>query len=133
MVNNMGIFSKKIIGDKGEIVAAKFLKKNKYKIIKTNYKNKLGEIDIICEDKKYIVFVEVKTRKIDSIVTCVLAVNNKKQYHILRTAHKYLSENESNKQPRFDIIEVEYYNDGTYNVIEHYINAFMQGGSYAVF
>ena len=78
----------------------------------------------------YTIYIS-KTQIIFRIIKA--SVNNKKQYHILRTAHKYLSENESNKQPRFDIIEVEYYNNGTYNVIEHYINAFMQGGSYAVF
>ncbi len=129
----MGMFSKKAVGNSGENTAVKFLKKNKYKIIATNYKVKVGEIDIICENKEYIVFVEVKTRKSDSIISGVHAVDKRKQNHILKTASAYLSENETCKQPRFDIIEVEYLSDGTARVKEHYENAFIQGGSYGVF
>ena len=127
-------YSKKDIGLIGEKVAVKFLKKNKYKIIETNFSSKTGEIDIICENKKFIVFVEVKTRKKDSLVSGVFAVNSKKQQHIIKTAHSYLFDNESEKQPRFDIIEVEFdEKTGIANVTEHYIDAFSQGGEYAVF
>lgn len=129
----MGLFSKKAIGDTGEVTAVKFLKKNKYKVLHTNYKTKLGEIDIICENKDYIVFVEVKTRKSGTAIPGVYSVNNKKQYHIIKTASMYLNKNSIKKQPRFDIIEVEFCDDGSYKVKEHYIDAFMQGGSYGVF
>ena len=50
-------------GEKGESLAARFLKKNGYKILEQNYRTKLGEIDIIATERKTIVFVEVKTRK----------------------------------------------------------------------
>lgn len=129
----MGIFSKKYVGNLGEITAVKFLKKNKYKILETNYKTKLGEIDIICENKDYIVFVEVKTRKYCTAIPGYTAVNYKKQNHIIRTASMYLREHKSDKQPRFDIIEVEYYNDGTAFIKEHYEDAFWQRGDYGVF
>lgn len=129
----MGIFGKKAVGNSGENTAVKFLKKNKYKIIETNYKLKVGEIDIICENKEYIVFVEVKTRRSDSMISGVYSVDRLKQNHILKTASAYLSGNETVKQPRFDIIEVEYLSDGTSRVKEHFKNAFIQGGSYGVF
>ena len=58
----MAITKKRSIGNLGEKAAAKFLIKNKYKIIQVNYSNKHGEIDIICTDKDYIVFVEVKLK-----------------------------------------------------------------------
>ena len=38
-----------IEGKKGEIKAVLFLKKHGYKILETNFKNKIGEIDIIAE------------------------------------------------------------------------------------
>ncbi len=123
---------KKTVGSIGEIEAVKFLKKNKYKILDTNYTTKFGEIDIICTNKDYIVFVEVKTRNKDTLVEGVFAVNKIKQTHILRTANSYLLSNKIKKQPRFDIIEVECC-DGCYKVVNHYIDAFMQGGNYAVF
>ncbi len=57
-------------GKTGEQVAANFLQNNGYKILEMNYKNslgkRLGEIDIIAEDKEAgeLVFVEVKTRRL---------------------------------------------------------------------
>ena len=47
---------KNIYGKRSEIVAANYLKKKKYKILEMNYKNNIGEIDIIAKDKNYIVF-----------------------------------------------------------------------------
>ena len=130
----MPITRKKIIGNRGEECSAKFLKKNKYKIICKNFSNKHGEIDIICENKEYIVFVEVKTRSNDGFTSGVYAVNKKKQHNIIKTAYTYLKDHPSNKQPRFDIIEIEHNKgDGTFQVKEHYVNAFIQGGDYGVF
>lgn len=130
----MAVTKKRAIGDLGEKVAVKFLKKNKYKIIETNYSNKYGEIDIICSIKDYLVFVEVKTRSKDSFTTGYEAVNKKKQYNIFKTAHTYMNEYPTDKQPRFDIIEVEYDKlTQKASVREHYDNAFIQGGDYGVF
>ena len=53
---------KRLIGEYGEIVAARYLRKHGYIIVEGNYHCKFGEIDIVAEDKKYVVFVEVKTR-----------------------------------------------------------------------
>ncbi len=130
----MNKLSKRDIGDIGEKTAVIFLKKNKYKIITTNYKTKVGEIDIICENKDYIVFVEVKTRKKGSIASGVFAVNRDKRQHIFNVADNYLKSHKCDKQPRFDIVEVEINEtDNSYNVKNHYVDAFMQGGDYAVF
>lgn len=130
----MLVNKKKTVGDLGEQVATKFLKKNKYKILERNYSNRYGEIDIICGDKNHIVFVEVKTRASDTLVSGVYAVNKKKQYNIFKTAHTYMNVYPTDKQPRFDIIEVVHdKNSGKVYVKEHYINAFIQGGDYGVF
>jgi len=57
------------IGSMGEQAAAKFLEGNGYEILEMNFKNnlgrRLGEIDVIANDKKTgeLVFVEVKTRE----------------------------------------------------------------------
>ncbi len=51
------------LGEKGEELAVRFLKKKGYKIIKQNYKTRIGEIDIIARDGNALVFIEVKTRE----------------------------------------------------------------------
>ena len=60
--HNLKNKSKKEIGDYGEKLAVKFLKKQGYKILSTNYKVKYGEIDIIAKDGLFTVFIEVKYR-----------------------------------------------------------------------
>lgn len=99
-------FSTQSIGEAGEEYAVKFLKKKKYKILERNYRKRYGEIDIIAENKNYIVFVEVKTRHIDSMTNAADAVNRQKQHKIIKTASLYLAENETEKFCRFDVCEV---------------------------
>jgi len=56
-------FLQKLLGDRGERAAVRFLKKERFRIIVRQYRNQFGEIDIIAMDGPQIVFVEVKTRQ----------------------------------------------------------------------
>ena len=103
----------KEIGDIGERAAARFLRKNKYRIKGRNLHFSHNEIDIVAEDKDYIVFVEVKTRSVDPSGAeytpdpPAKAVTRDKQSHLLAAARAYLkSEKQSQKQPRMDVIEI---------------------------
>ena len=114
----MKIFNK-LKGDFGEDKATKFLKEQKYKIIKRNYKNKLGEIDIIAKQGGTVVFVEVKTRTDESFGFAAEAVDLKKQRKIKSVATLY-TQKYNVADVRFDVIEV-YIKDDKLN---HIINAF---------
>jgi len=92
-----------LVGTKGEDMVARFLQKNGFIIIKRNYQCRYGEIDIIAENHDYILFVEVKTRKKDSLVPPEFAVDAKKQQRIRLTAEDYLSKYDCELQPRFDV------------------------------
>ena len=103
----------KEIGDIGERAAARFLKKNKYKIKGRNLHFSHNEIDIVAEDKSYIVFVEVKTRSVDASAPEYIsdppskAVTKNKQSHLIEAARAYLkSKKSSKKQPRMDVVEI---------------------------
>lgn len=97
----------KIKGDKGEIVAQNFLKDKKYQILEVNYKNHIGEIDIIAKQGKVIVFVEVKARSNTDFGRPIEAVNNFKQNKIRSVAGFYLqTKNQYYDDVRFDVIEV---------------------------
>ena len=54
--------NKVALGKHGEDLACEFLKSHGYKIIERNFRIRGGEIDIIAEDDKTLVYVEVKTR-----------------------------------------------------------------------
>lgn len=99
----------KEIGDQGEKCAKKYLKKNSYKILETNYKNKLGEIDIICFDKKEkeLVFVEVKAKNSDFFGLPREMVDERKQEKIHKVATTYLLSHKLMETDfRFDVIEI---------------------------
>ncbi len=97
----------KIKGDCGEVLAINFLKKNKYKILQTNYKNIVGEIDIVAQKKGQIVFVEVKRRATLEYGRPVEAVNLRKQNKIKKVAELFLIENNLRYADcRFDVIEI---------------------------
>lgn len=113
----------KNLGAVGENLAAIFLTKSGYKIIERNYKIKIGEIDIIAQNKEYIVFIEVKTRTGTKHGLPCQSVNFKKQTVIGKVASVYLAQRHiENKSCRFDVIEVLH--QGSKDLINHIIDAF---------
>lgn len=97
---------KKLVGRFGEQAAAEYLKKKRYKIVGMNYSCRFGKIDLIAENRKYVVFVEVKLRKSDKFAEAKEFVTQSKQEKIIKTASLWLSQNETELQPRFDVIEI---------------------------
>lgn len=97
-------------GTDGEDYAAEFLEKNGCRIICRNYKGKHGELDIIFEKDSYIVFAEVKMRRILSQKPAE-AVDGEKMSHIFDTVNEFFSEYKDNNYiasltPRIDVIEI---------------------------
>jgi len=127
-------FSNQAFGALGEKLAAAYLKQQHYKILKKNYKNKLGEIDIIARDGEEIVFVEVKTRSMSPYLGGQYAVDQRKQFHIMRTAAYFLDTKKIMLQPRFDVLEMEVdRTTGQLIKANHYKAAFTQTEDYARF
>lgn len=114
-------------GKSGEDKVAAFLRSKGYKIIKRNYSCRFGEIDIIAEENEYIVFVEVKTRKQNSIVSGADAVDYRKQQRIMLTAEDFIAKTECVLQPRFDVATVICYEKENGQMgfnLEYFKNAF---------
>lgn len=115
-----------LTGAWGEALAAEYLRKKHYTVIAAGYRSRYGEIDLIVSNKKYLVFVEVKLRKSDHFAQAFEFVDQRKQNRIRTTASIYLSQNETDLQPRFDVIEI-YAPDGismTNPKINHLEDAF---------
>lgn len=94
------------IGKKGEEKVADYLKSKGYIILKRNYKDRYGEVDIIAQNEEYIVFVEVKTRSENAIVSGFEAVNSKKQRLIKNEALMFTKRLKTELTPRIDVAEV---------------------------
>ena len=92
-------------GKESESLAVRYLKKNGYKILEQNYRNKLGEIDIIAKEKGTLVFVEVKARKTHVFGNPKWAVTPKKQRKISMVALYYLKATKQiHVKARFDVV-----------------------------
>ena len=100
------------LGRSGEEAAGRFLKEKGYKILKRNYKSKLGEIDIIALDKDTLCFIEVKARNSLRFGEPCEAVSCFKQRQISKAALMYLKEHgRLDKKSRFDVVSVTYSGD----------------------
>ena len=110
--------SKKEIGDKGEELAAKTLKKRGYRIIERNFSVRgVGELDIIAQDGDCLCFVEVRLRSNTEFGTPAQTVNAEKRRRLVRTAQIYIeARRPGNVTMRFDIAEV--YGDGRVELIK---------------
>lgn len=80
-------------GDSAEQDALEFLQQSGLKLICTNYSCKFGEIDLIMQDDKSLVFVEVRYRNSNKFGGAAASVNHHKQQKIIRTAEHYLQKN----------------------------------------
>lgn len=97
------------IGKHGEDVACEYLQENGYKILERNYRIRGGEIDIICKDGDYLVFVEVKTRWSHEYGLPVESITPWKIKHLLKTAQFYLMKIDWGDGPyRLDFISIDY-------------------------
>ncbi len=111
-----------LYGKKNEALATSYLKKKGYTIIANNYKNKIGEIDIIAKYNNTTVFVEVKGRMSRKFGDPFEAIDYRKQNKIRMVATMYLKEHNLIDAPcRFDAISVLGDTDAE---IRHIENAF---------
>ncbi|MCA9040114.1 MAG: YraN family protein [Planctomycetaceae bacterium] len=123
----------KLLGNKGERAAARYLRQQGYKIIARNWSNHLGELDIIAQQKTMdgpvLVFVEVKTRKSTQSGHPHEAVGHHKQSQLTRVGLSYLKTHGLlNHRARFDVISILWPEDTKKPQIDHIQNAFEPPG-----
>ena len=115
--------SRSELGAEGERVAERFLKSKGLKVLERNYRTRLGEIDLVCREKRTIVFVEVKTRTSGLYGEGMEAVNARKQHKLHRLAQQYLqSYRLESADVRFDVLSVMFVSGEP--TIEHIPGAF---------
>ena len=118
-----------LLGDRGERAAVRYLKKQGFRIIAKRYRNSFGEVDIIAQDGKATVFVEVKTRTSTNDGQPFEAVDLRKQEKITRIALAWLKKHDRLEQPaRFDVISILWPDERGEPQIQHFRNAFEATG-----
>lgn len=121
------------IGARGEIWAQTYLKRKGYQILATNYVNplgrRLGEIDIVAQDKNFLVFIEVKTRIADphspEVILPEENITRNKLRKITKIAEFYLRDMKQFGAPhRFDAIAIVYFPRDKKVSVKHIANIF---------
>lgn len=116
MQNSPQDFRKKVLGRKAEELTAKYLKKNRYKILERNFVTPFGEADIIAFKDGYYCFVEVKARESDVFGLPSEAVDNRKKDRYRKIAAYFSMMKKQEIPVRFDVASVyegglEYFED----------------------
>jgi putative endonuclease len=112
----------RLLGDRGERTAARFLRRSGLRVLMRGYRTSQGEIDLVARDGDVLVFVEVKARRQG---TPAEAVNLQKQRRItLAALHFQRKYNLLEQACRFDIVAVVWPDDRKPPQIEHIRNAF---------
>ncbi len=98
----------RVVGADAENVAYRYLKQHGLTPVRRNFQCRLGELDLIMQDGRCLVVVEVRFRGSKSFVTAGLTIDNRKQQKIIRTAAMFLAWNErfANNPLRFDVVGI---------------------------
>ena len=101
--------ARRALGQKGEAAARAFLERRGVHILVANYTCAAGEIDLIGRERGAILFIEVKTRTSEAFGPPQLAVHQRKQRQIVRTAQWFLAERRMPEVAcRFDVLAVTF-------------------------
>jgi len=96
------------IGEIGEEIAVKYLRKEGYYIVERNYRNKFGEIDIIAAKDNYTIFIEVKSRSSENYIELAHSLYYRQIHKMRRAAIFYFAEKNIHLSSiRFDLIALK--------------------------
>ena len=82
------------LGQRGEQLAAEYLKRQDYTILATNWHCKNGEIDIVAQKADTLVFVEVRTRRSESTEGAFESITPRKRSRMMAAAQAYVAAHE---------------------------------------
>lgn len=91
-------------GATAEKLAAAFLERNGLAITARNYRCRFGEIDLVAQDGRTLVFVEVRQRKSENFGGAAASITHDKRARLLRTARHYLAGIRGEPPCRFDAV-----------------------------
>lgn len=122
------------LGDRGELAAARYLRRRRYRIVARQFRDVFGEIDLVAIDGRTVVFVEVKTRRAMTAGDALASVTLEKQRRISRAALRFMRRHELLEcAARFDVVAVIWPRRQRRPRIIHVSNAFDVRGERSMF
>ena len=119
----LGMAEHNDIGNQSEQMASEWLQAKGYELLRSNYRYKHAEIDLIMKHQGLLVFVEVKFRSGTGFGYAEEFVDYKKRQLIIRAADNFIYEIDWHKDIRFDIVGVYRSRDGQI-AFKHFQDAF---------
>ncbi|MBC7342542.1 MAG: YraN family protein [Clostridia bacterium] len=112
--------ARRVLGQKGEEIAAGFLMAHGYKILERNFRCRLGEIDIVAQEGDTTVFVEVKTRSSIAYGQAQEAITYRKRTKLRQLGEYYALQYGPHRQDsfRFDVVAIKVSASGQVENIE---------------
>jgi len=92
------------LGHTGEQIAVEYLANKGYEILKTNWRHKKKEIDIIARDGDYLIIVEVRTRTSELWEHPKETITKAKIRFLVDAAEAYIMKNDIMTETRFDVV-----------------------------
>jgi putative endonuclease len=119
---------RRLFGQEGEATAERYLRRKGYRIVAKNLRSTLGELDLVAEDGRVLVFVEVKARRSEDFGGAIHAVHRQKQEKLIQLASQYLAKHHlTDRTCRFDVVLLQG-TDTSAPQVEHIQNAFDVSG-----
>jgi putative endonuclease len=121
-------------GRRSERAAARYLRKQGYRIVAANLADTRGEIDLIAIDGQTIVVVEVRSSESDNIEKLALSVDRDKQRRLTDAALRFLQRRRLlNVSVRFDVLAICWPPKKRRPIVKHYRNAFEAVGRFQMY
>jgi putative endonuclease len=118
------VSDRKLLGTRGETLAAEYLARQGYRVLARNHRTSLGELDVVAQDGPEMVFVEVKTRVGRFEVAPEESVSPAKVARLTRLAEAYLADRRrEDAMWRIDVVAVLLDSNGRLVRLDHLRNA----------
>jgi putative endonuclease len=124
---------RRLFGTRSENAAARFLRRQGFRILSRNWSCPLGELDLVAVEAGCIVFVEVRSTKADDLERPAESVDERKQRRLTQLALHYLAKNRLLNQPaRFDVLLISWPDGRREPRVQHHRQAFDAVGRYQI-
>ena len=117
------------LGAAGELLARRHLERRGYRFVGANWRRPYGELDLIMRDGDVVVFVEVKTRRGERLVTAEESLTAAQARRLLRGAQTFLAERAelAGLFWRIDLVAVTLEPTGAVSRLTHIVDAVHSG------